>query len=199
MRTRKTAGQRREEILHVTMRLAEEIGPDRLSVQAIADEVGLTQPGIFRHFPTKKALWEAVAGEIAARMEAGWAAVCESTGDPLDRVTGLIAAQLHLIQTTPAIPAILFSRELHAGNDELRQAVLGLMGRYHDALTAALTAAQRAGQVVPDVDPGDAGFVLLSLVQGLAVRWSLSGRIFSLTEEGQRLLALQLRAFLPPE
>lgn len=31
------------------LRLADELGPDSLSVEAIARAVGLTQPGVFRH------------------------------------------------------------------------------------------------------------------------------------------------------
>lgn len=43
--------------------------------------------------------------------------------------------------------------------------------------------------------PDDAAFLILGLVQGLAIRWSISGRSFDLAEEGSRLLDLQLRGF----
>ena len=58
---RKSAQERKAEILATALRLADELGPDRLTTAAIAEAVGLTQPGIFRHFPTKQALWQAVA------------------------------------------------------------------------------------------------------------------------------------------
>lgn len=32
---------------------------DRLTTGAVADAIGLTQPAIFRHFPTKQAQWAA--------------------------------------------------------------------------------------------------------------------------------------------
>jgi hypothetical protein len=54
------------------LRLADEIGPDRLSTTAVAGAVGVSQPAIFRHFPTKGALWLAVAEEIAQRLTAAW-------------------------------------------------------------------------------------------------------------------------------
>lgn len=50
------------------LRLADEIGPDRLSTSVVARTVGLSQPAIFRHFPTKGALWLAVAEDIAVRL-----------------------------------------------------------------------------------------------------------------------------------
>jgi AcrR family transcriptional regulator len=195
VRTRKTAEERKAEILQAAMRLADELGPDRLSTEAIARAVGLTQPGIFRHFPTKQAIWEAVASAISDRMEAAWTAATRHCTAPIDRLRGIIDAQFRLIQSTPAIPAILFSRELHAENDVLRKAVFRLMGRFHDEVAGEITAAQASGAFWQDLVPSDAAFLLIGLVQGTAVRWSLSGRSFDLPEEGVRLLDLQLQMF----
>jgi AcrR family transcriptional regulator len=198
MAVRKPAEERKAEILDAALRLADELGPDRLSTEAIAREVGLTQPAIFRHFPTKQAIWEAVASTIATRMAEGWRTAMQRRDDPVERLRGLILSQLKLIQTTPAIPAILFSRELHAENDLLRKSVFYLLGRFHRALAEQVAQAQAAGGLRTDVDSEDAAFLLVGLVQGLAVRWSLSGRSFGLVEEGARLLDVQVGMFSAP-
>lgn len=193
MALRKSAQERKAEILDATLRLADELGPDRLSAEAIAREVGLTQPGIFRHFPTKQAIWEAVAATITDKMVAGWRTVLDRGGAPIDRLRGLIGAQMRLIQATPAIPAILFSRELHAENDILRKSVLGVMKRFHAAIAREVACAQDEQAFRRDFDPDDAAYLVLGLIQGLAVRWSLSGRSFRLADEGVRLLEVQIR------
>jgi AcrR family transcriptional regulator len=192
MTKRKSAGERKSEILDATLRLADRLGPDRLSTEAIAREVGLTQPGIFRHFATKQAIWEAVADKIARTMTQSWLGALQRRKDPVERLQGLVLSQLRLIQSTPAIPAILFSRELHAENDLLRKSVFSLLGRFHGVLAEQIVQAQETGRVRTDVDPADAAFLVVGLVQGLAVRWSLSGRSFGLVEEGARLLDVQL-------
>lgn len=195
MTTRKPAEERRAEIVESALRLADELGPDRLSAEAIARDVGLTQPGVFRHFPTKQAIWEAVTGAITDRMLDGWNAVYGRGGPPVDQLRGLILAQLRLIQSTPAIPAILFSRELHAKNDLLRKSVLNLLGQFHTAVAGQITGAQDGGAFGRNFDADDAAFLLIGLVQGLAVRWSLSGRSFALAGEGARLLEIQIGLF----
>lgn len=195
MRTRKTAEIRKAEIIDATLRLADKLGPDRLTTETIADAVGLTQPGIFRHFPKKQDLWGAVAASVGSMMEERWEKVQNSDAPASDRIRALIGAQLRLIQSTPAIPTILFSRELHSKNKGLREAFFGLMSRFH-RLTAGLVAqACAAGELRDDLDPDDAAYLIIGLVQGLAVRWSISGRNFDLTEEGNRLLELQLKGF----
>lgn len=67
------------------------------------------------------------------------------------------------------------------------------MQRFHERLSTNIVAAQTTGVFRDDFDPDDAAYLLISLVQGLAVRWSVSARRFNLIKEGERLLDLQLR------
>ena len=104
----------------------------------------------------------------------------------------MIGAQLRLIEATPAIPAILFSRELHAENDILRKSVLAVMIRFHATIAREIAEAQEERMFRRDFEPDDAAYLMLGLVQGLAVRWSLSGRAFRLADEGIGLLDVQI-------
>ncbi|MEZ5776982.1 MAG: TetR/AcrR family transcriptional regulator [Paracoccaceae bacterium] len=195
MSTRKPADERKAEIVAAMLRLADELGPDRLTTQTVADAVGLTQPAIFRHFPTKQTLWHAVAEAIAERLTAAWAKVLARSPDPKERIEGLILVQLRQIEAMPAIPSILFSRELQAVNDDLRQSVLALMTELVATLAAELENGRSAGVFRRDLEPTDAAYLLVSLVQGLAIRWTLGKRGFGLEAEGRRLLATQVRLF----
>lgn len=194
---RKSAEDRKAEIVATTLRLADELGPDRLTTLAVAKTVGVTQPGIFRHFPTKQDLWLAVAAQIAQTMTSAWEVVLEADAPPKDRVTDLITVQLRQITAHPAIPAILHSRELHTENAALRAQFIALMTQFQTLLVDALTEARAQGVFRADLVPKDAAILLISLVQGLALRWSLGQRAFSLETEGGRLLACQINLFRP--
>jgi AcrR family transcriptional regulator len=63
--------------------LADELGPDRLTTQAVADAVGLNKPAIFRHFTSKQALWLAVADAISETMTGAWEKELANKTDPL--------------------------------------------------------------------------------------------------------------------
>ena len=195
MRVRKSAATRKTEIIDAILHLADKLGPDRLTTETIAKAVGLTQPAIFRHFPRKQDLWEAVAARVGSMMEAGWNKAQSGDAPATARIRALVGAQLQLIQATPAIPAILFSRELHTKNEGLRNAFFGLMSRFHRLIAGLVAQACAAGEWADDLDSDDAAFLIIGLVQGLAVRWSISGRNFDLTDQGNRLLDLQLKGF----
>lgn len=193
---RRPAPERREEIVETALRLADEVGPDRLTVGQVAEAVGITQPAVFRHFPRKDDLWLAIAGWIGDRLSRLWRE-SEQPGLPLDRLQRLIAAQLRLVQATPAVPAILFSRELHSRNDGLRRAFARLMEGFHARLQRLVAEAQEAGALRPDPPAADLAFLVMATVQGVVLRWSVSGRRFDLPAEGGRLLGLLLAGFAP--
>lgn len=195
--SRKTAEERRLEIVSAALRLADAMGPDRLTTEAIAAEIGLSQPAIFRHFRTKPAIWQAVAESVADRMTAAWGGVLDRPSGSVERVRDLIGAQLRLIEATPAIPAILFSRELHVENEGLRAHFLDLMRRFHRTIAGEVRRAQEDGEMRENLDPDDIAYLIVGLVQGLAVRWSLNRKGFALEAEGARLLAVQLALLRP--
>lgn len=195
MAARKSADCRKAEIVAAMLRLADELGPDRLTTQAVARAVGLTQPGIFRHFPTKQDLWREVAVHIAETMTRAWDRVLAKGAAPQDRIAGLIGVQLSQIAANPAIPAILHSRELHAENAPLRAEFLNIMTRFQALLAEELQKGRAAGVFRADLEPKDGAILLISLVQGLAIRWSLGNRSFSLESEGARMLTCQLALF----
>lgn len=195
MVTRKSAECRKAEIVAAVLRLADELGPDRLTTHAVAKAVGLTQPGIFRHFPTKQDLWLAVAGHIAGKLTQAWEDVLATESTPQDRVSALLRVQLSQIAENPAIPAILHSRELQTENAPLRATFLDLMTRFQKLLVEALAEGCEQGVFRKDLVPQDAAILLITLVQGLAIRWSLGKRSFSLETEGGRLLACEISLF----
>lgn len=189
---RQSAEDRKAQIVAEMLRLADEIGPDRLSTTDVARAIGISQPAIFRHFPTKGALWLAVAEDIAARLRARWTVAEQGAAAPEARLRALIRAQLTAISETPALPSILFSRELQVNNPALRDVFRGLLGSFQGRLVAAIRDQQAESGLRHDASPQDVALLLTSLVQGVAIRWTLGARNFSLEQEGLRLLDVQL-------
>ena len=195
IRTRKSAEERKREIVEATLRLAGEIGPDRMTTEALAKEVGISQPGIFRHFPTKEHIWDAVGQHIGKLLQAKAALTRKKGTRPINELHDLVMSHLSFFQTTPAIPAILFSRELHAENEKLRSFFAGIISTRHKLFSKLIAAEIKAGRFKKTLNPDDAAYLILALIQGLALRWSLNARSFDLVEEGRRLLDLQLNGF----
>jgi len=192
---RKSAEIRKSEIIATTLALADRIGPDRVTTGAVARAVGVTQAAVFRHFPTKASLWLAVAEHVSERLAQAWDAALTRAATPIGRIRLLIAAQLAQIESTPAMPMLLFSRELNVENAALRVVFRARLAAFHGHLLTQIRQAQADGSMRRELRPEDGAVLLSSLVQGVAIRWALGERDFAIQEEGGRLLAVQLALF----
>lgn len=197
MRERKSAPERRDEIVTAAVELADAVGPERLTTNTIADAIGLSQAAVFRHFPTKQSIWEAVIAWIGDRLEQRWRAAQQPGLTADAHLRRLLIGHLDIIRTVPAIPSILLSRELHSRNDILHQGLQSLTRRFHAHLAAIIERGTGEGSFRSDLDAADAAYLAMGLVQGLVIRWSLGGRVLDLPSEGERMLAILLRGFQP--
>jgi len=193
-KSRRPGEERRRQILDALLGIAGDVGPDAVTTKALAARIGVSEPALYRHFPGgKPEMWRTLATVLGERMQAAWGAAM-GEGDPAPaRLRQLVAAQLHLVATIPALPAILFSRTLHQGNAALRAGMAEVGGRFHARLKQVVADGQRAGEIDPGVDPDAAAWLLIAVVQGTAIRWSLSERSFDLEREGLRVLDTALR------
>jgi len=184
--TRMSSIKRKAKIVNAVLSIADKNGPDRLSTATIAKASGLTHAGIFRHFPAKQDIWIAVANEIALQAEKQWAAPLAKTLTPRQKIEALVSAQLAFLANTPAILTILFSYELQCANKELRNIFTNLMMKFKQYLTDEFALSGN------EKNASDLSFLIIALIQGLALRGSISQRSFNFEEEGKKYLKLQL-------
>jgi TetR/AcrR family transcriptional regulator len=187
---RKSKAQRRLEIIETTLRLAVRLGPDRITAEAIAAELELSQPAIFRHFPRKDDIWLAAIDWLGETLAGLWAASLHGVA-PAERLAVLVGAHLGFIQAHPALPLILLSPELQARHPPIRAAVGHFMGQFHAVLCQSLADGGYAS-------PSRSAWLVIALIQGLAVRWGASHHAFDLRIEGLEMLDLAVAGLRPP-
>lgn len=174
--------------------MAAERGADRVTTRALAARLGLTEPALYRHFPEgKTGMWRELAVTVGERMQAGWrSALAGRHGSARERLRALLQAQLQVVHDIPALPAVLFSRTLHRDNAALRAAVGEVAGRFHARVEQIIEQGQHGGELEPALDADAAAWLLISVIQGTTIRWSLNDRGFDLVQEGARVLEAAL-------
>lgn len=188
---RKPAEDRRAEIVETTLRLLTVTPVERLSTARIAEEVGVTQAAIFRHFRTKDALWGAVLEAVEARALRAWDDAAADQAAPLARLRAILRAQLSLIAAIPAIPVLIFNSGRIDAETAIRPVHLRVMKGLRNRVLEQLRAAETAGDIAAP-PPEDGVDLFLGLIQGTVLRWRLSDGGFDLVAEGMRLVEIQI-------
>jgi AcrR family transcriptional regulator len=188
---RKSAPERKAEIVEAVLKLSMDVGPGSVTTEALAKHVGVSQGAIFRHFPTKTAIWSAVFDTLSRKMEQSWGNI-EQSSSPSERLRLLVRAQLSVVVAVPALPSIISSRELQNENVGIKQGVLALMGRFYAGLKKEIQAGIDTGELRDGIDADETANMVIAILQGTVLRWSISPKKFDLIAEGDKMLTLAL-------
>jgi len=80
------APQRREQLIEVATRLFAEYGYEATTTARIAQEAGVTEPILYRHFESKQELFVAIVRDVSRSTMKGWHALTTGVTDPAEKI-----------------------------------------------------------------------------------------------------------------
>jgi AcrR family transcriptional regulator len=142
--SRRDAGERRAQVLSTAERLFARRGYDGVGLREIAHEVGIRAPSLFKHFPSKQAIYNLVLSDLFASLAEAIEVAIRGPGDFAARLDRLVIAYIDFLVARPHFPAILFRETLdHPQAIEQPTSARGL--EIYGQLEAFLRAGTRAG------------------------------------------------------
>lgn len=195
MSKRKPAENRRSEILAATLDLAFKVGPDHVTTGMVAKQLGLSQPAIYKHFPKKEVIWQAISTDLVERIHKNIERANANNANPLGAVRHLVLGHLTFIMETPALPEIMVSRDPSGDLATTRRNIQQAMGALRASLKQHLERAIEAGETREGLQAEDAVMLLFGVIQSLALRLIVTRDTAHLVRDGERLLQLQLTLF----
>lgn len=178
---------RRRQVVEATLRLVARGGLGNLTTAGLAREVGMSEANLYRHFKGKdEIIWETV-DSISKGLIGNIKKVMTLPDAPLMKLRKAFVLHLEYIEKNEGIPRLVFSEELHGGNEKLKKRLLKGIDTYASALETIIKDSQKEGYMKKELDPKASALALIGMVQGVTLRWSLSGYSFSLMKEGMKL------------
>lgn len=191
--TRLSAEERRATTVETVIDLAAEQNPSEITTSAIAQRMGLTQGALFRHFPTKDAIVEAVLDWAAGRLLARVDKAARGAASPLAALEAVFMAHVDFIADHPGVPRMLFG-ELQRPADTLpRRMVQALIERYGTRLRGLLEDGVVAGELDPELDVEAAVLLFIGTIQGLVIQAMVAGEVARIRHEAPGVFAIYRR------
>jgi AcrR family transcriptional regulator len=180
-RSSRAGRARRKAILEAAEHVFAAQGYRGASLQTIAERVGISQPGLLHHFPTKEHLFIEILELRQAEDEQVLAQfLAEHGGDVLEAI-------LSVCKETAARPGLarLFTMlaaeslvEDHPGHEWF----VKRFRRARDLVARHLSERQAAGWMSSDIDADELAAQILAMYDGLALQWELDPNRVGLVE-----------------
>jgi AcrR family transcriptional regulator len=169
------AEERRNVTVEAVIDLAGTMNPGDITTAAIAKHMHLTQGALFRHFPNKEAIWEAVMQWVATHLMARIDKSAAGVDAPLAAMEAMFQAHVAFVADHPGAPRMLFGELQGANMTPAKRLARAMMAQYAARLTDLILSAKIRGELPADLDVEAATVLFIGTIQGLVMQALISG------------------------
>lgn len=187
------ADERRIVTIEAVIALAASHNPSDITTAAIAKQMHLTQGALFRHFPSKEALWQAVMQWVADRLLDRIDRAVQQADSPIAALQAMFMGHIAFVAEHPGVPRMIFGELQRAESTPAKRMVQTLLQRYAGRLHRLLEQGQTSGLFAATLDKEAAATLFIGTVQGLVMQSLLAGDVQQMQRDAPRVFALYLR------
>lgn len=187
------ADERRAVTIGAVVELAGLVNPSEITTAAIAKHMRVTQGALFRHFPSKDAIWRAVMEWMAERLLGRIDRAAQGIDSPVAALRAMFMSHVEFVIEHPGVPRMMFGELQRAEASPAKDMARTLIRRYGDRLRALLERGKAGGEIAPEVDVEAAATLFIGTIQGLVMQSMLSGDIGRMRAEAPGVFAIYQR------
>ena len=193
LNARQSTESRQAEIIATVVALAAERNPADVTTTDIAKAMNVTQGALFRHFPSKDAIWQAVMEWVAERLLQRVDRAIQGADSPLIALEAVFMAHIKFVAEHPGVPRLLFGELQRAEDTPAKRMARTLIGGYRERLSGLIDAGKVGGEVAPEVDTAAAVVAFIGSIQGLVMQALLSGKAGQMRADAPGAFAIYRR------
>lgn len=187
------AEQRRSVIIEAVVELAGEQNPSKITTAAIAKRMGLTQGALFRHFPNKDAMLQAVIEWVAERLISRIDKAIQAKSSPLAALENMFMAHVDFITEHPGIPRMLFGELQRSEETAPKRMVQTLIHRYGERLIRLFEQGKSCGELDKEVNTEAAATLFIGTIQGLVMQSLIAGDVSQISRNAPIVFSIYQR------
>lgn len=160
------AAKRREQLLDTAATLFAKRGYSRTTTLQLARAAGITEPVLYRHFPSKRDMFIALIDRTGEEVIRGWEKQLAAAASPAERIGILLAGNPMTSDFGKGIYRVIVQGLTEIEDRAIRKAIKRHIARLHDFLVEQLADARRSGELIARADLELIAWLLMHLALG---------------------------------
>ena len=179
--------------VEAVVELAAEQNPNDITTAAIAQRMGLTQGALFRHFPNKEAILQAVMAWVAERLLSRVDKAALDVASPMAALEAVFMTHIDFVAEHPGVPRIIFGELQRAGETAPKRMVQTLIQHYGERLHRLIEQGKAQGELDAALDTAAAATLFIGTIQGLVMQSLLAGDVAGMRRDAPKVFAIYQR------
>ncbi len=178
---------RQIEIIQAATKLIGEKGIQNMTTKHLAEEVGFSEPALYRHFKGKTEILVSVLEYFRKEMKGKLAPLMAKQKTGIDKVHKLVEFQFSLFTQNPAIIMVIFAETSFQYDQVLSSTVNKLLNQKKQMMVNIVEGGKADGSIRNDVDSEQLMSIILGSMRFTVLQWRMSNLQFDLNEKGIEL------------
>ena len=189
--------ERRILTVQAVIDLAGDRNPSEITTAAIAQRMGISQSALFRHFPSKSAIQQAVMEWVAERLLARTENAILDEPSPMAALERIFMSHVDFVTEFPGIPRMVFGELQRAEETTPKRMIRTLIRHYHrERLVRLIEKGKACGELDPAIAAEPSATLFIGTIQGLVMQSLLDGDVTRIRREAPAVFAIYQRGIM---
>jgi AcrR family transcriptional regulator len=182
-----TLSDRQQQIIDAAVELIADQGIQHLTIRRIGEKVGISEPAIYRHFPSKIEILLSLLDSFGRQNELVFEQAARRAGSVLEELQRVLDALFRGFAERPAIAAVIFAEDIFRNDPRLVEKLNAIRAASGVHMLRAVRRGQESGQLRGDVPAEQMRLMIMGSLRLLVLQWRLGGCATDLIADGRKL------------
>ena len=174
MQIRKDSLIRQKEISSAARKLIVKYGSEHVTVRRMANEIGVSEGAIYKHFKSKKDVLDFLVDDIEITLLEDIDKNFTGELKSLDVLEKIIIDHLSAVEQRKGVAFQVMAEIISLGDKKLNKRIYDTIEKYLTRIKTILASGVRTGIIRPDLNLDAAAKLYFGMTQGLVNIWTLS-------------------------
>ncbi len=179
--------ERQQQIIEESIKLIDNKGIQGFTIKNLSKEIGISEPGIYRHFESKFAILSQILDSFKQNLLENQKAFNQKNIDPLSKLKFFFNKLFEKFIQNPALISVIFSEEIFQNENLLSDKVNEIHAMNEQMVSSVFIELQKANQISENMNIEAFTLIFFGSVRLLVRKWKYSGHSFDLLKNGNEL------------
>ncbi len=180
---------RQIEIMEAATNRISKFGIQNLTIKTLAEDIGLSEPALYRHFKSKNEILLSLLEYFKTEMQNRIQSIQFKKDDTYaERLRLIFNSQLQTFTNKPAIVSVIFAESIFHFDESLSNKVAEIMELMQNYVSENVKKGQENGQYSKLIGASILTTIIIGGMRMTVLKWKLSGHKSNLVKDGKAVL-----------
>lgn len=179
--------KRQIEILHCSIEMIASKGIQHFTTKHLAENMGFSEPAIYRHFKNKSAIMEGILDFHRKEMKSQMLLIYKGNLNPIEKLLKTMDFQFRYFSNNPDMAAVIFSELIFQNEEALSQKIKMSIDKNLEVTEKLIQEGQIQGVIRADIPAKELTSMYYGSIRFTLLRWKLDDYKDDLLKEAKEM------------